>query len=75
VSENRVAAAIALLLLDRFQPAEFEQRLPPRLDRRHPDADVVVDMELQVSVELLGHFALASRSRERSDETQQCGAD
>ena len=52
VVEDRYAAAIAVLFFDLLEPAEADERIAPRGLRRHTGAEIVVDVQLQMTLEL-----------------------
>ena len=51
--------AIAIAFLGLFDAAEADEGQPARLLGRHPGADVVVDVQLQVALELVRKVAVA----------------
>ena len=58
-------AAIAILLLDRFDGPELEAGGAQRLVAAHAGAEVVVDVKLEVALELGRELALAARPLEQ----------
>ena len=66
--ERRQAAAIAIRLLGRLDAAERDHRAPPRLGRRHAGAEVVVDVQLQVALDLGRELALGPSIGEHAEQ-------
>jgi hypothetical protein len=56
--ERRQAASIANAFFDRLDAAQLQQRLPSRFVGGHAEPYVVVDVELQVSGELVGEVTV-----------------
>src|SRR5262245_60389905 len=54
--------------------AEFDLRLPARLFRRHPGAQVVFDAQRQMAFQLFGEFALAPRTTEQTEKPHEPAA-
>ena len=54
--------------------AEFDLRLPARLFRRHSGAEVVLDVQRQMALQLLGEFALAPTAIEQTEKPHEPAA-
>ena len=72
--EPRQARAIAIAFLRLFDPAEAPEGPPACLVARHPGADVVVDVQLQVAFELVRELALAPVTSEKTEQPHARGA-
>jgi hypothetical protein len=66
--DQRQATAIPIALLGLIQTAEGEQGLPPRLGGGQTGADVVLDVEVEVALQLVGQITIAVRSGEQAQE-------
>ena len=55
--EHTPLALLAIPLFCLLHAAERDERLPPRLVRRHAGADVVGDVHVEMALELGGKFA------------------
>ncbi len=72
VLDDRHRALIAIGLFHGFQSSQRQVRLPAGLVRREPAADVVVDVEGEVALDLVGEGALARRAADdQSGEPRQ----
>ena len=57
--DDRHAAAIAIRLFRRLEPAKLQDGVAARLVGRHAGPDAGVDVQLQVALELLGQVGVA----------------
>ena len=71
--ERRHAAAIAVQLLRQVESAQFEKRLTARLMRRHPGAQVVVGVHLNVGLELVAELTVAPLPAEQTTQPPHPG--
>ena len=60
--QRGMSAAITTGLSGWLKPAGFQQRFTAGLSRSHPDADVVLDLHLEVALEFLRQFMLDRKS-------------
>ena len=73
--EQRDAAAIAVGFLYGLEATECDEGLATGLAGRHPGAQVVVDLQLQMALELVAELLIAPSLVERPQEAHQQGAD
>ena len=70
----RKAAPIAVPLFRLLDTTKRNHRLAARFHRRHADAEIVVNVQLQVALELGAQFAITAIFAEHGGQPQQPGA-
>ena len=73
--EHREAAAIAIRLLRALETPQRDHRAAAGFVRGHPGAQVVVDVQLQMAVELRGELVLGAPPGERAGQSVDPGSD
>ena len=74
VFEHRNATAVPVTLLGLLDAAELYESLPTSLRGRHAGLEIVLDVHLQVTFNLLRQLPVASLLVEQADQAQKPGA-
>ena len=73
--EQRNAAAIAIGLFHGLDATQLDERASARLVERHAGAQIVVDVKLDVTLELVFEVTIVGRPAEQSPEPPQYRSD
>ena len=71
VLDERHRALIAIRLFHRFESSQGEARLAPGLVRREAAAQVVVDVQREMALDLVGELTLAGAVPEEAAQPRQ----